>query len=349
MSAGVWLASAVLMAALISFLLAGLARRWGMALGLVDQPRPGEVQKEAVPRTGGYAMFASFALALTFCYLTRPVPANLEDDWRVLGVLLGAALILPLAYLDDRRRLGPLPQLVGQMAIALVPVLFGLRLGSIATPLTEPLQVPLWLDIFLTVFWTVGMINAFNWLDTMDGLAAGIAVLAALVLFTRSLWFGQHSIAVLPLVVAGAAAGFLPHNVHPARLFMGTSGSVLLGYSLATASIVGGAKVGTAFAVLAVPILDTAWVILRRLMRGRSPFMGGDQEHLPHKLHTLGLSVRQTVLLLYLLSAALGWLSLSLHSPDQPPLSKLYLLLGMVLVLGGFLALVTRMAVRRQG
>jgi UDP-GlcNAc:undecaprenyl-phosphate GlcNAc-1-phosphate transferase len=242
-----------------------------------------------------------------------------------------------------------MPQLLSQVAIAAVPVLFGLRFGSLASPFGSAIELPLWLDAPLTVLWIVGMINAMNLVDVMDGLAGGIAAMAALVLFTRSLWFDQVSIAVLPLILAAAAIGFLPHNFHPARVFMGTCGSVLLGYWLATMSVIGGAKVGTAFVVLAVPILDTAWVIGRRLMRGRSPFQGGDMEHLPQRIHALGLSQLHTVLLLYVISGVFGLLTLTLHSPAEgPSLEKAALIFGIVVVMAAVLGAVTYLSIRQR-
>jgi UDP-GlcNAc:undecaprenyl-phosphate GlcNAc-1-phosphate transferase len=277
------------------------------------------------------------------------VALNEQDSWKLAGILLGSILIVPLALLDDSRRLPPMPQLVSQIGIATIPVVFGLRFGSLASPFGPAIELPSWLDAPLTVLWIVGMINAMNLVDVMDGLAGGIAAMAALVLFTRSLWFDQLSIAVLPLILAAAAAGFLPHNFHPARLFMGTCGSVLLGYWLATMSVIGGAKVGTAFVVLAVPILDTAWVIGRRIMRGRSPFQGGDMEHLPQRIHALGLSQLHTVLLLYLISGVFGLLTLTLHSPAEGPSpEKAVLILGIVAVMAGVLGSVTLMSIRAR-
>jgi UDP-GlcNAc:undecaprenyl-phosphate GlcNAc-1-phosphate transferase len=138
-------------------------------------------------------------------------------------------------------------------------------------------------------------------------------------------------------------------NFPPATVFMGSSGSVFLGYALATLSIIGGAKVGTAFAVLIIPILDTAWVMLRRLSRGRSPFQGGDREHLPQKLHWLGLTQLQTVLLLYALSSGFALLALGLHSPATGPgLEKVVVLLGLAGVMLLVLLFVTALAERRE-
>jgi UDP-GlcNAc:undecaprenyl-phosphate/decaprenyl-phosphate GlcNAc-1-phosphate transferase len=346
-----WFVAVALVGALTSYVLVGLARDHGWRLGLVDRPREGEVQERAVPRSGGYGMLVGLWIAIGASLLLRPagVDAPARDDFTTIGMLLGSALVLPLAVLDDRRRLGPLPQFLGQCVVAAVPIGFGLRIGSIASPFGPALELAPWVDVVFTFGWILGMINAINLIDVMDGLAAGIVAMAAIVLFMRSVWFGQPSIAVLPLALAACALGFLPRNFHPATVFMGTSGSILLGYALATTSVIGGAKVGTAFAVLAFPILDTAWVMLRRIARGRSPFQGGDREHLPQKLHWLGLSQLQTVLLLYMLSAVFGFLSLSLHSPATGPgIEKLFLLVGLAALMLLVLAVVTLLVVRKE-
>lgn len=346
-----WLLTIALAGWLTTYLLTGIARRLGEWLGVVDRPRPGEVQVRAVPRSGGYAMLVGLWVALATMLMLRPaeVRANPSDDVKLLGAILGTLALLPLAILDDRRRLGPAPQLIGQIVVAAIPVAFGLRLESIASPFGPATPLPEWLDVPLTLFWIVGMINAVNLIDVMDGLAAGIAAVAALVLFLRSFWFEQYSIAVLPLALLACLLGFLPRNFHPAQVFMGSSGALLLGYWLAVTSVIGGAKVGTAFVVLGLPILDTAWVILRRLSQGRSPFYGGDQEHLPHRLHALGLSQVQTVLLLYAFVGIFGGLALRLHSPASGPSpEKLLLVAGMVAAALLVLGLATWLGLRKS-
>lgn len=350
-----WIVAVLVLAALASYTLVGFAVRHAASLGMMDVPRPGEVQERAVPRNGGYGMLAAVWLAVGLAVFARPaeIQAAPGDDWKLLGVMLGSLLIIPLAMVDDSKRLGPGAQFGGQFAIAAVPVAFGLRIESIASPLGAAVQLPVWLGIILTMLWIVGMINAINLIDVMDGLAGGIALMGAGVLFFRSLMFGQFTIAVLPLSLAGATLGFLPHNFHPAKIFMGTSGSVLLGYWLATMSVIGGAKVGTAFVVLGVPILNTAWVIGRRALAGRSPFKGGDSELLPQRLHALGLSQLQSVILLYAICGVFGLLSLTLHAPLEgpyltPPITKLWLSIGMVAVMGIVLATVTYLSVRQR-
>jgi len=356
-NAPLWLAMAFVVGTVTTYLLARLAERWGRWLGVLDVPRAGEVQRQIVPRTGGYAMLGGLWLALGVGYLLRGQllvdpdlgPAwNPSDDLRMLGLVLGSFCIVPLALLDDRRRLGPWPQLLGQVLIAAVPVAFGLRVSSIAHPFGDPLELPLWLDVPVSLLWFVGMMNAINWIDNMDGLAGGLAFGGALVLFARAYLFTEYSVALFPLALAGTCLGFLGRNRPPASIFMGSAGSLLLGFGLAGSGILGGAKVGTAVLVLGVPILDAAWVIVRRITRGVQPTIGGDREHLAMKLHDLGLSTGQTVLVLYVLSAILGIIGLSLHTPPEAPsVDKLYALLGMVLVLLVVLAGVTRAVTRR--
>lgn len=358
MNAPVWLAIAFGVGTLATYVLACVAGRLGRRMGVLDVPRPGEVQRRIVPRTGGYAMLGGLWLALGLGYVLRGhflvdpdlgPEWNPDDDLRMLGLVLGSFGIVPLALLDDRRRLGPWPQLIGQLMIAAIPVALGLRVSSIAHPFGDPLELPVWLDVPVSLLWFVGMMNAINWVDNMDGLAGGLALGGAMVLFARAYLFTQYSVALFPLALAGVCLGFLGRNRPPATIFMGSAGSLLLGFGLAGSGILGGAKVGTAVLVLGVPILDAAWVILRRITRGARPTVGGDREHLAMKLHDLGLSTGQVVLVLYVVSAILGVIGLSLHTPPEAPsVDKLYALLGMVLVLLVVLAGVT-VAVTRRG
>jgi UDP-GlcNAc:undecaprenyl-phosphate GlcNAc-1-phosphate transferase len=346
-----WLVLAFVVATGVTYALARVAERAGERLGVLDKPRPGELQVKVVPRTGGYAMLGGLWATLLVAYLLRgaflvdpTVGAdwNSADDLRMVGIVLGSLLIVPLAVVDDRVRLGPGAQLLGQLVIAAVPVAFGLRVSTIAHPFGDPLQLPLWVDVPVSILWFVGMMNAINWVDVMDGLAGGVAFMGAIVLGARAFLFMQFSVALFPIALAGVCLGFLGRNRPPATIFMGSSGSLLLGFGLAASGMLGGAKVGTAILVLGVPILDAAWVIFRRLTRGARPQKGGDREHLPMKLHDLGLSTQQTVLLLYLLSAILGVVGLSLHTPPEyPSLEKAYALVAMVVVVGLLLVAIT--------
>ncbi len=347
--AELWLLGMFLVALMASYVLTGLAGRLGHRLGLLDYPRRGELQAAIVPRTGGYGICAAFVLAALASFVAPPsaeLVRSPADTQRLLGVLLGLVILLPLAYADDRTRLGPLPQLAGQFAVAAVPVSFGLWIDSIALPFVQVVSLPWWIGVPLTLFWLVAMINTINLVDVMDGLAGGIGTIAALTLFARSYFFGQFTIAVLPLALAGACLGFLPRNWHPARLFMGTSGSMFLGYALGTLAIIGGVKLGTAFIVLGLPILDVAWVIGRRLSRGRSPLKGGDFEHLPQRLTRLGLSQPRTVLLLYFFCGLFAWLGLAWHSPVAT-VAKLVVIAAMAVAVLALLLIVTWLSQRR--
>ncbi|MBM2810230.1 MAG: glycosyl transferase family 4 [Chloroflexi bacterium] len=348
MTIELWLLLVLVVAAGSAVPLVVVAESLGRRLGLVDLPRRGEVQRHSVPRTGGYGVWCAFWLTILVSFIIAP--PDLErlsaDNWRLVGVLLGAIALLPLAAVDDLRRLGPGPQIVGQAVAATIPVLFGLRMEEIATP-WGIVGLPDALAIGFAILWIVSMINAINLIDSMDGLAGGITSVASLVLFVRTLWFGQASIAVLPLALCGASFGFLVRNWHPSRVFLGSSGALFLGYMLGVITLVGGAKIGTAFLVLAVPILDVAWVAYRRVSQGRSPFRGGDAEHLPHRLRLLGMSDPAIVLSLYGVCAAIGAAVLFMHS-TAPTIEKAYL--GAVVVLGvlALLAVVARVSTRKS-
>ncbi len=315
-----------LIAFAISYGLIKPAHRLGEYLGIIDKPRQGELQETPKARTGGYAMFAAFFLASMLSLLLFP---RFPDEYpRLLGLLLGALLILPIAFLDDLLRLGPLPQIVGQMVVAAVPILLGVRVDSIANPFGGEAPLPEFLIFPVTLLWFLGMMNTVNFIDTMDGVAGGIAAIAGAVLAVRAIQLEQYSIAILMLALTAACCGFLPFNLYPSRIIMGTSGSMFLGYALAALAILGGAKIATTTMVLAVPIIDTAIVILGRALDRRSPFQGGDSAHLPHRLVAAGLSQRKVAFLIYGLCATLGALSLALSA-----LQKLYTFIGVALLL----------------
>jgi UDP-N-acetylmuramyl pentapeptide phosphotransferase/UDP-N-acetylglucosamine-1-phosphate transferase len=156
-----------------------------------------------------------------------------------------------------------------------------------------------------------------NWLDTMDGLAGGVGVIASVILFLVSISLRQSTISLLPLALAGACLGFMPYNFNPARVFMGTTGSMFIGYALGVISIIGGAKIASTMLVLGVPVLDAIFVILQRSLAGRSPWRGGDNAHLVHKLLGVGLSQRAIALLVYAICALFGWLATSLIRTEK--------------------------------
>jgi UDP-GlcNAc:undecaprenyl-phosphate GlcNAc-1-phosphate transferase len=282
-----------------------LAHRLGVALDMIDLPRPGEAQDRPLPRSGGYALYAGFFAGLLAAVLLFP---RHPGEWlRLAGLSVGAVLILPVAYLDDRYRLAPLPQLAAQIVVALVAVLF-----TIQVDMVRRIELPVVVAVPFTVIWIVGMINTVNFADGVDGLAGGVGVIAATTLFVVSVLQGQFSIAALPLALAAATLAFLRWNFFPSRIILGTSGATLIGFLLAVFSIIGGAKIAAALMVMGLPIADVATVIVYRLLRRRSPFKGGDRAHLHHRLLDLGLTQRQVVSVFYALTAFLGALAISL-------------------------------------
>jgi UDP-GlcNAc:undecaprenyl-phosphate/decaprenyl-phosphate GlcNAc-1-phosphate transferase len=312
---GLVLVLAFVLSLLSSTLLVPLAGRLGERFGLIDRPRPGELQPRVTPRSGGYGLLAAFLVTVA---LTAPLlPRTSDELTRIVGLVVGILLVVPIAAVDDFRRLGPLTQLFGQIGLAVVAMAFGLTVSSIANPFGGLIVLPLAVAVPFTVLWVVGMINTLNFVDTMDGLAAGVTAIAAIVLFARSLSLGQISISLLPLALAGVCVAFLRFNFNPARIFMGTSGSTFLGFTLAVLAIIGGAKIATAAFVLGLPIVDVALVIVQRSARRRSPLVGGDSAHLPHKLVRRGLSTRRITLLIYSVCAAGGTLAMTLNGVQK--------------------------------
>ncbi len=334
----------------VSLCLSPIAARLGRLGGLVDVPGERRKHLGMVPRTGGAALYTSFVLAAVLAAalgrgLPTPEGPDPNESVRLAGILLGSTFMFLVGLYDDRRELQPLPQFVAQTAAALIAVSTLVFIERVMNPFTDRLVIfPLWLTALITVFWITGMINTVNFLDGLDGLAAGVAAIVSMVLFVHMFREGQYSVSLLPLALLGSTLGFLPFNFYPARVFMGSTGSFFLGYAVATLSIVAGARMATVLLVLAVPILDVAWLILVRVRQGRS-FGQADRRHLHFRLVDLGLSQRQVVTLYYVLSASFGVLALMVSSR----LFKLGALVVLGLVTVAVLGVVTWLSQRRQG
>lgn len=329
-------------AGLASFLLTGAVMALARRRGLMAVPRRSkDVHTVPLPRVGGVAMYGAFAAAILATFLVD-VGRTQDELPRVVGLLLGATAAVLIGFADDLRELSAPVQLVGQIAVAAVATAFGIVALQIINPFGGFLTFPYALALAFTLLWFVGMINTVNWVDGLDGLAAGVVAIAALTLFARSFSLGQYSIAALTLALAGCAIGFLPWNFHPARILMGSSGTYLLGFALAALAIIGGAKVATALLVLGIPILDVAWVIAARVARRRAPWQGGDNRHLHRRLFDRGLSQPKVVLLFYGLCAVFGALALVLS-----PIPKLYAMVGVVVVLAAILVAIGERALKK--
>jgi UDP-GlcNAc:undecaprenyl-phosphate GlcNAc-1-phosphate transferase len=324
-------------AALIAFLLTPPIRRAAIRLDAVDRPGLRRVNTSPVPRGGGVAVTIAFvlvslgALALNGVLKVVPVPSTVQPT-DLIGLLLGGCLAAAFGVIDDYFDLRARWQFLGQIVLALVAILFGITVDFIANPFGGGvLHFDGLVAVGFTILWVAGMINSINFIDGLDGLSSGIGLIAAVTLGVISLTtqVGQPFITVLCFALAGSLLGFLRWNFHPASVFVGTSGVMFLGYTLAVLSILGTAKVAVAMLILGVPIIDAFWIIVRRLAEGRSPF-SPDRGHLHHRLLDVGLSHRQTVLLIYGICIGLAVLSLVLSGATQ-----LYAFVG-VLFASGF-------------
>jgi UDP-GlcNAc:undecaprenyl-phosphate GlcNAc-1-phosphate transferase len=301
---------ALLIAAVITFALTPVAMRAAWRLGVVDRPGGRRIHDRPIPLLGGVAIFLGILVA---------VLPNLEVDRRYASILIGAGLICLLGVVDDRFGIPPLPKLLGQIACAAIPVATGMTIDSITIPFIEPSTVSFGVLAYpLTMIFIVAVANVVNLADGMDGLAAGVCGISALTFAILALSLGRISAGVMAAAVAGACLGFLPWNFNPAKVFMGDSGALVLGFLLACVSIQGVMKTAAALSlvfplvVLLVPILDTSFVILKRLKSGQS-IASADRNHFHHRLLRVGFTQRQAVGLLYAWSAVLAAFALAIR------------------------------------
>lgn len=316
---------------LISLLVTPLARRLSLRWGIVAEPGGRRQHEGRIPKLGGLPILIAWLIGVVLAYLLLP-PDNPQDALRLRGVVIGSLVVAIGGVADDRYDLQPRWQLLIQFLGALVAVghiifieVFSNPLSSdwlwTATPLSLLFRVDenlvwMWrpLALLFSIFWVMGMINAVNWLDGLDGLAVGVCLIAAALFAWHSYQLEQYSVALFPLALAGALLGFLRYNFSPARIFLGSAGAYLLGYQMATLSILSPAKLSTALLVLAVPIVDVAWQIVTRLRQGRNPLQG-DRGHLHFRLSDKGLPTRRIVLGYYGVAIAFGLVAILIASP----------------------------------
>ncbi len=273
-----------------------VARQAALKLGVLDQPAARKLHAKPVPLLGGAAIYAAFILALLF----------LGDRFyvhEVVGIFVGASLVSLVGAVDDSRGLGSTVKLAGQILAAGILVYSGVQVRLFGN----------WMDVALTLLWVVGITNALNLLDNMDGLSGGIALIAAVYFTLLAALSDQYLVGALAAALAGACAGFLVYNWNPAHIFMGDTGSLFIGFLLAAVGIklrfpANSASVTWAIPVmvLALPIFDTTLVFISRLRRGKNPLTTAGKDHISHRLARLTGSRREAVLLCYLIAGAVG-------------------------------------------
>ena len=289
----------------ISFTMTPVVRKLAFKIGAIDIPKDDRrIHKEPMPLIGGVAIYIGVVLS---CLMF------LRMDKAMISILVGGTVILISGIIDDLKGLSPKLKIIFQLFAGICLILGDVKIDFVTNPFTINNAVIYlsWISIPITLFWVVGITNTLNLIDGLDGLAAGVAMISSLSLTFVAQKFGYTTVMIISAIAAGACLGFLPFNFNPAKIFMGDTGALFLGFMLAAISIEGVMKSVATIAiivpiiVLGVPIFDTTFAILRRLLSGKS-IMSADKGHLHHRLLASGFSQRKTVLILYGISGVFG-------------------------------------------
>lgn len=301
---------AFLIALLVSFASTPIASAIATRVGAVDKPNKRRINQVPIPRMGGLAIYFGFLVAV-LCF------ADIASS-EIRGILLGSVMVVVLGALDDVYQLPAVLKFGAQIVIALFVIWHGVDVQIITNPFpwaeSQYINIGNW-GYLLTTLWIVGVTNAVNLIDGLDGLAVGTSTISCITLFIIALFTGEMTIALLLIAVIGACLGFLPYNSHPAKIFMGDTGSTFLGFIMATVSVQGLFKsyavitVAIPILILGLPIFDTGFAILRRIIQHK-PVFAPDRGHLHHRLLDHGYNQKQAVYILYVISAALSLLAI---------------------------------------
>ena len=298
--------AALLCAFVVSFLMCPMVKSFAYKIGAIDVPKDNRrMHKKPVPRLGGLAIFLGFIVSMLLF---------VKIDHQMQGILLGASIIVVLGVVDDMSPLRAYFKFCVQIFAALVAVFHGVVIQTLSNPnvfAESPYWDLGWLAVPITVLWIVGITNAVNLIDGLDGLACGVSTISAISMLVIALLVSEGDVALVMASLVGACLGFLPFNKNPAKMFMGDTGSTFLGYILATISIQGLFKYyaivsfAVPFLILGLPMFDTLFAIIRRLANGQNP-MAPDRGHIHHRLIDMGLNQKQAVAALYVISSILG-------------------------------------------
>lgn len=324
-----------LIALVLSLVLVRVLIKFGDRYQLYDKLKENKIHRKNIVRFGGVAIIISF-LAAVF------LSGDLQFDNLKWGIVISSLLILFFGIFDDLKNLSWKKQLLGQLAVVAIMIYAGLSVDYIANPFggaefrLDQIQYSIFnikysvLGSLFILFWIIGFMNVMNWLDGLDGLAGGVGLIGAVALFFLSIsgLVNQPPLGIISIALAGAILGFLFFNFYPAKIFMGTSGSMFLGFMLAVIAIFSGGKIATALLVMGFPILDAVWVIAKRIKNKKSPFQG-DKSHFHYRLLELGWSQKRVVLFIYFICLMFGVSALAFQTA------------GKVLALAGLFILVT--------
>ena len=329
--------TAFLIAIIVSILVTPFVIRFAAATGAMDKPDARKVHNKPIPRIGGLGIYAAFMVSVIVTAIIIDIQG--ESLKEIIGLIVSGSFIVFVGIVDDYRNLQAKRKLYGQIIAAMILVLlFDVRIDFITDPFGDYIYLE-WFAIPITIFWLVGLTNTVNLIDGLDGLAAGVSAIAAITIMLVALEQNFLLVAVLTAALAGAAGGFLFYNSHPARIFMGDTGSMFLGFMLAGISVIGAVKSTATIALivpilaLGVPILDTTFAIIRRFLGGK-PIFQPDKGHLHHRLLSIGFTQRQAVFLMYVISAMLGLSAVALTEVSRQ-IAILILIVVVVAILYG--------------
>ena len=315
-------AIAFLLAFIVAFMATPYTIKIAHKIGAVDIPKDERrMHKKSMPKFGGPAVILGFLVSVIYLLIVMSMENTINlfgpenYGMKLLGMFLGIIIISITCIIDDIKTIKPIVKLTGQLLAAIVAVAFGVRIGDFNFGIFNTSELGEIFSIILTIIWIVGVTNAINLIDGLDGLAAGISVISAVSLLVIFVLNGSSMISIILITaLAGALVGFLPFNFAPAKTFIGDTGSNFLGYSLSIIAILGVAKTYTVavivlpLIVLGLPLFDTIWAIIRRLIKGKSikAIFRADKGHLHHRIVAKGFSQKQAVLILYGIGATFG-------------------------------------------
>ena len=301
--------------------------------GLLDKPNERKIHSHPVPRLGGISIWFCTVVSFLVLILLSYYPHRSL----VSGLLLGSSLMFLLGLVDDVYNLSAKFKFVIQISIATIVFLLGVKITSLFIPFLGLVTLPKFLSYFITIGWIVGISNAVNFIDGVDGLAGSVITISSVTLGLISIAASDVVIALVAFILAGSMLGFLTYNFHPAKIFMGDSGALFAGFLLATLSVMFSmknvdCKMYVPLIILAVPILDITFSSLRRILKGKSPFVA-DAEHIHHKLLNLGLSQNKAVLLLVLFSIVMGALATYIAASDTTKYFLYAVIMSIVMII----------------